>query len=233
MLLSIIRAVALAFVGFSIFGFPTAHATPTLYKKACNGCHSGPPTCNGCHIHAVHKSIDDGSTLNLVATTDKQEYAAGEDITVTLSGSDASGTDTGWIRVKLYDDQGVELGQSTTEFPARMTTRAYSGATHLYMSWVGFDYDQAGAIYGAPIGTTFGTGMRLSFVAGVHHDQYHIEEVVQTNTFSVRDTAEASSAAVAAEGENATASGGGALDLAWLLGMGMFAAMRRWVRKPI
>lgn len=235
---SVFRMCALSLFGFSIVGFPTAHATETLYKHECNGCHSGPPTCNGCHAHGTHKLTADQMALNLVAKTDKTEYLAGEEITVTLEGSDDVGTDTGWIRVKLYDDKGVELAQSKTEFPAKLTTRAYAGTTSLYMSWVGYDYDGAGAKYGSPLDTTIGTGMRLSFLAGVHVNERHIEEIVQTNTFSVRDptetpessTPDASTDRAANNGDGNTTSGGGAFDLAWLLGLTLLLTLRRGLR---
>ncbi|MBI3774427.1 MAG: hypothetical protein HY273_02540 [Gammaproteobacteria bacterium] len=232
MFCSVIRACVLGLLGFSIVGFPTAHATSTLYKRECNGCHSGPPTCNGCHAHGVHKITADRMALNLAAKTDKTEYIAGEDITVTLTGSDAVGTDTGWIRVKLYDDKGVELGQDKTEFPAKLTTRAYAGTTTLYMSWVGYDYDGEGAMYGQPIDTTFGAGQRLSFLAGLHLTERHIEEIVQTNAFIVRDATQSTEvlSGIAATGESKSTSGGGPLDLAWMLVMALFAAIRRGLR---
>jgi len=243
MLLSIIRAVALAFVGFSVVGFSSAHATSTLYKRECNGCHSGTPTCNGCHAHGVHNLLGEGTVLNLVAKTDKQEYVAGDDITVTLSGGSQPLPGKGWVGVKLYDDKGVELGHVKTELPATLTTRAYAGTTKLYMSWIGFDYEREGGTYGAPMGDTFGAGQRLSFLAGLHKDQPHIEEVVATNSITVGVNPDVQPAVqtevppvgvVATGGESKVtdsaanaSSGGGSIDLIWVFGAGLLAARRR------
>jgi len=217
---------ALSLFCFTAFGYSSAQATSTLFKRECNGCHSAPPTCNGCHAHGVHSTTGDSAALNLVAKTDKIQYAAGDDITVTLSGGNQPQPDKGWVGVKLYDEKGVELAHVKTELPATLTTRAYAGTTKFYMSWIGFDYEQEGGRYGLPLGDTFGAGQRLSFLAGLHKDQPHIEEIVVTNAISVGELPDV---VVAAGGESKVtdaSSGGGSFDLCWLLGAGLLAAMR-------
>lgn len=242
MLHFIFRAVVLGIVSFSAVGFSSAHATATLYKRECNGCHSGQPTCNGCHAHGVHNLLGENPALNLVAKTDKQVYVAGDDISVTLSGGSQPLPGKGWVGVKLYDDKGVELAHVKTELPATLTTRAYVGTTKLYMSWIGFDYERQGGIYGAPMGETFGAGQRLSFLAGVHNNQPHYEEIVATNSISVAvdainvpPVAQPDNVVVVSGESESKASdraanpstGSGSFDLIWIFGVGMWAALRQ------
>lgn len=219
MLRPLVRVFAFFLFGFISLGVSSAHATEQMYKRECNGCHSGPPTCNGCHVHGTHVLTGDLASLNLVATTDKTEYGVGDEITVTLSGGSRPQAE-GWVGVKLYDAKGVPLAHVKTELPATLTTRAYEGMTTLYMSWIGFDFEQTGGTYGAPMGDTFGPGMRLSFMAGLHLNQPHIEEVVATNAFAVggASAAQLDMQADATGSDDASSGGGGALDLLWLLG---------------
>lgn len=225
----IFRAFALCLIGFATVGSSSAHATSALYKRECNGCHNGTPTCNGCHAHGVHALTGDNTALNLAAKTDKTEYAAGDDIIVTLSGGNQPLADAGWVGVKIFDDKGVELAHDKTELPATLTTRAYEGMSKLYVAWIGHEYDGAGAKYGTPIGTTFGAGMRESFLAGQHLQERHIEEIVTTNDFNVRSTSNLETSNTTTDGisEPGSSSGGGSFDLFWLLGATLVAALRR------
>jgi len=149
------------------------------------------------------------------------DYTAGDEISVTLAGGNQPLPENGWVGVKLFDEKGVELGHSKTEFPATLTTRAYAGMTTLYVAWIGHEYDAAGAKYGTPMGDTFGVGMRDSFLAGVHLQERHIEEIVTTNAFTVSTTPQSlsnSNATIEGEKGSAPSSGGGSFDPLWLLG---------------
>ena len=216
----------------------SAHATSQLYKRECNGCHSSPPTCNGCHAHGVHGTAGDTLALNLVAKTDKANYSPGDDISVTLSGGNQPQTQNGWVGFKLYNEKGVELAHIKSELPATITTRAYAGMTTLYMAWIGHEYDGAGAKYGTPIGTTFGTGMQDSFRAGVHLQELHIEEVVATNAFTVGSISPESTDVSTANGNTKIGTdtganksdnaGGGSFDPLFLVSLGsVVRALRR------
>jgi hypothetical protein len=235
-----LNAVSFPFVGLLIFGLSSAHATEQLYKRECNGCHSEREgiTCNGCHVHGTHASLGEIGALNLVAKTDRDSYAIGDDIAVTLEGGHRSG----WVGVTLYDEKGVSLIHARTELPATITTRAHEGMTKIYVAWLGYEFDLPGAKYGAPISEAIGLGMRESFRAGVHEDQPHVEEIVATNDFVVGSapvsttvsTTVDSGAAEAGDGETG---GGGALDFLWILGgflvLAFLRRRDRWRKKSI
>jgi len=89
-----------ALAAFAVWA-PKADAFSGYYtEKSCSGCHgSTVQTCNGCHAHGTH-SKPGGSTINIRATPDKDVYAPGETVTVTLDGGSSQG---GWIRAKLFD----------------------------------------------------------------------------------------------------------------------------------
>ncbi len=213
-------------------GYP-AYATEMLFKRECNGCHSAPPTCNGCHAHGVHAKTGDAAALNLAATTDAKAYTAGDDIVVTLTGGNQATTD-GWVGFKLYDAiKGTALVHAKGELPATLTTRAYEGMTKIYVAWIGFDYDSAGAKYGAPMTGVIGEGLREAFRAGVHKDQVHIEEIVATNDFIVGAETTSTSGTDTSARATEDSAGGGAFDLLWILGGFVAAARRRdrWIRK--
>jgi hypothetical protein len=75
-------------------------AFPSFFSQRCASCHSDDtPTCNGCHNHRG----------TLQAWTDQPEYEPGQLVTVTLDG----GTQSGWIRAILYDENGIELVRAT------------------------------------------------------------------------------------------------------------------------
>jgi len=75
-------------------------ARPTFFTNQCASCHSNDtPTCNGCHYHI--------GTLS--ATADRPAYYPGDAVTVTLNG----GTQTGWIRAILYNENHTELVRRT------------------------------------------------------------------------------------------------------------------------
>lgn len=78
-----------------------AGAYPTEFTGcAVSGCHTNDSaTCNGCHHHR-------GS---LSATRDQSQYYPGQTVTVTLNG----GSQSGWIRGLLYDENNVEIARRT------------------------------------------------------------------------------------------------------------------------
>jgi hypothetical protein len=87
----------LLFVGS---GFLRSQAEPSFFTGDCASCHSDDtPTCNGCHRHR--------STLH--ATADQATYTPGDLVTVTLTG----GSEHGWIRGLLYDQNGVQVDVQT------------------------------------------------------------------------------------------------------------------------
>jgi hypothetical protein len=94
----VVTAVAAAFLAV----FPVAGlAYPPYFTNNCAGCHSNDTaTCNGCHHHGPK---------NLSATPDKVQYKCGETMAVTLNG----GTEAGWIRAILYNQDGVEVARAT------------------------------------------------------------------------------------------------------------------------
>jgi len=77
-----------------------ALAHSSFFTSRCLACHQDDtPTCNGCHHHHG----------NLSATTDKTSYLPGEAVQVTLHG----GTQHGWIRARLYDENGLLVDLAT------------------------------------------------------------------------------------------------------------------------
>lgn len=72
-------------------------AHPSRFTNLCSSCHSNDtPTCNGCHHH---------TSGTLSASADHATYYPGSPVTVTLNG----GTEYGWIRAILYDQNNQEL----------------------------------------------------------------------------------------------------------------------------
>jgi hypothetical protein len=128
--------------------------------RGCIGCHASPvaATCNGCHHHG---------NSSLSAATDKTSYTAGETVTATLSG----GSESGWIRAVLYDQNNVQIAISngndsgmggSTTFPAPLSYAAPSTPG---------SYTWQMAYFGNENGT--GTG------------DVHSEVRVNTNSFTV------------------------------------------------
>ena len=78
-----------------------AGAEPTFWtSRGCSGCHTDDTaTCNGCHMH-------DG---NLAAHAGAASYGPGDPVIVTLTG----GSQHGWIRGILYDQNGTEIYRAT------------------------------------------------------------------------------------------------------------------------
>jgi hypothetical protein len=76
--------------------FFRSSAEPSFFTSDCAGCHSNDtPTCNGCHHHR--------GTIH--ATADQASYFPGGLVTVRLTG----GTQHGWIRGLLYDQNGTQV----------------------------------------------------------------------------------------------------------------------------
>lgn len=107
------RSSRIAFVvlALTLAAAASAWAYPSRYTNQCTSCHSpSDPTCDGCHQHK-------GS---LSTTQNQSEYYPGQTVQVTLRG----GTEGGWIRATLYDQNNQVLDQRSTEFPALLTTLA-------------------------------------------------------------------------------------------------------------
>jgi len=95
-----------------------AHAKAAYYKKYCakSGCHvdsiSGSPddspTCAGCHYHGMFTGRHN-RTMNFRGWTDKTVYAAGELMTIYMTGGDKPG----WARTRILDEKQHELARST------------------------------------------------------------------------------------------------------------------------
>jgi hypothetical protein len=95
-----IRRACLLLVVVMVCGATTALAYPSRWDSRCASCHTNDtPSCNGCHHHA--------GTITAVA--DQPVYAPGSLVSVTLNG----GTQHGWIRGLLYDQQHVEIDRAT------------------------------------------------------------------------------------------------------------------------
>lgn len=74
-------------------------ALPELFDQLCATCHlDDSPTCAGCHNHRGE----------LAAGTDRAVYAPGQLVRVTLYG----GSQPGWVRGILYDDEGNEIDRA-------------------------------------------------------------------------------------------------------------------------
>ena len=108
-------------------------------SAGCVNCHSAPATttCNGCHAHGTHANSGK-STINLTGTTNKTSYAPGETVSVTIAG----GYRTGWVRAILYNQNRVELAQSTgnasgmgssTTLPAVLTCTGPDDSGNLHL----------------------------------------------------------------------------------------------------
>lgn len=84
-----------------LLSYSGAFAYSSYFNSMCADCHYDDSiTCNGCHRHGDRY---------LNATTDKPSYQPGEKVVVTFSG----GTQYGWIRGMLEDDEGIELDRKT------------------------------------------------------------------------------------------------------------------------
>ena len=158
---SVLLFLTLAFTGMQLSG-TDVFAYSSYFSSNCAGCHASPVTtsCNGCHHHGAR---------NLKGTTDKTSYTPGETVSVTISG----GSQSGWIRAILYDQNNQQvaisggnasgMGHSTT-FPAVLTAPAPTtpGTYTWKAAWYGNSFDT--------------NNMNASS---------HAEEAVSTNSFTV------------------------------------------------
>lgn len=125
--------------------------------QGCSGCHAAPvtATCSGCHAHGTHPNSGKDS-INVAGTLDKNSYAPGEPVTVTMTG----GYRTGWFRAVLYDQNMVELARSTgndsgmgssATSPAVLTAPApiISGTYRWKVAWYGNRHDIGGGAFGS------------------------------------------------------------------------------------
>lgn len=107
--------VALVFV--AIAATTPTHAKRSYYFKHCASCHVGTyysgspedsPTCAGCHYHGMYAS-GRRQEYNFRGWTDKSSYAAGEMMSVYVTG----GNQPGWVRVRVEDEDGQEVARAT------------------------------------------------------------------------------------------------------------------------
>ena len=170
---------AVAFVTW-ITGTPAADARSSFYTdQGCQSCHGATSTCNGCHSHGTHatKSKND---INIAGATNKNSYAAGETMSVTISG----GYKTGWVRAILYNQSMQEVARSTGQaFLVTLTASAPATAgTYKYsVSWYGNKYDAAGALFQTACSGTQTTNCWKASTTNPNHG----EEIVETNAFDV------------------------------------------------
>src|SRR3990172_2911912 len=117
-------------------GPPAADARSNFYTDAgCQTCHGATSTCNGCHSHGTHADRNKNN-INISGVTNKTSYAAGETMSVTISG----GYKTGWARAILYNQSMQEVARSTGKaFPVTLTASAPAaeGTYKFSVSWYG------------------------------------------------------------------------------------------------
>ncbi|MEA3277460.1 MAG: hypothetical protein U9Q81_19690 [Pseudomonadota bacterium] len=95
------RWLGIILLGLVMLSSGPAAAKSTYFAEDCASCHTDDTqTCDGCHHHGG---------VNHQAFTDLASYLPGEDVIVSFNG----GTESGWIRAILYDDQGIEIARST------------------------------------------------------------------------------------------------------------------------
>ncbi len=185
---------AVALVTWMI-GTPTADARSTYYTdQGCQSCHGATSTCNGCHSHGTHptKSKTD---INIKGVTDKAAYAAGETVSVTISG----GYRTGWVRAILYNQSMQEVARSTgAAFPVTLTASApaTAGTYKFSVSWYGNKYDAAGAYFQTACSSTVTTNCWKASATNANHG----EEIVETNAFTVTVSNVENNAALCSDG---------------------------------
>ena len=93
---------ALTLVSFQYWRSEAQAQSSYFTSRGCVDCHdtATAATCAGCHQHSG----------TLTATKNKTtSYAPGETVTVTLA---SSGARSGWIGVRLYDQNGAEIARS-------------------------------------------------------------------------------------------------------------------------
>ncbi len=95
------RRAGLLLIVVTVCSATTALAFPSRWTSRCASCHSNDtPSCDGCHHHS------DGS---ITAAADQPVYSPGSIVTITLNG----GSEGGWVRGLLYDQQQVEIDRAT------------------------------------------------------------------------------------------------------------------------
>ncbi len=143
-----------------LLAFPASRALamPAFFDQQCASCHLSPDwggTCNGCHAHGSHSDATK-SDINIRGVTNKTTYAAGETVTVSMTG----GYQSGWVRTVLVDQAGVELARTTGPSsrgggPALpVTLSGVAPATPGMYAWqvrlFGNAYDSATGVFGSP-----------------------------------------------------------------------------------
>src|SRR3972149_9648230 len=156
----------------------------------CQACHGSTSTCNGCHSHGTHSSS--GKTdVNIKGPTNKTSYAAGETVSVTITG----GYKTGWVRAILYNQsmtqvaisKGTIASGSTAPsngpaFPITLSAPAptVAGTYTWNVSWYGNKYDATGAYFQPNCSSTVTTNCWKAST-----NANHGEAIVATNSFTV------------------------------------------------
>jgi hypothetical protein len=184
---------AFAFVTW-MSGPPTADARSTYFTdQGCQSCHGATSTCNGCHSHGTH-ATKSKADINVKGVTDKTSYAAGETMSVTISG----GYKTGWVRAILYNQSMQEVARSTGTFPITLTAPAPAteGPYKYSVSWYGNKYDAAGALYQTACSSTRTTNCWKASTTNPNHG----EEIVETNAFTVTMSNVENNAALCSDG---------------------------------
>ncbi len=164
---------------------PNANASSSYFNANCSGCHigqAGSNFCGMCHAHGTHASSSK-TGINVAGATNKTSYAAGETVSVTITG----GYRPSQARAILYDQNGVQLAISTGSTPSTtdgpinapvwpVTLSApaptASGTYTWQVAWYGNQYDIGSA--------TFGTGWKVD-----PNNPGHGWQTVSTSSFTV------------------------------------------------
>jgi uncharacterized membrane protein len=184
-------------IAVAILHAPRAAAYSSYFSPNCAtaGCHvTSTSTCNGCHSHGTHSSSSK-SDVNVAGTLGKTSFAAGETVSVTVTG----GYRNGWVRVVLFDQNGTELarsscpggmgGCSTSVYPVTLTAPAPTTAgTYTWsVAWYGNKFDAGGASFGSGTSTTIRPG---SFTPDPNNPN-HGHQTVALQAFTVTAPASA------------------------------------------
>jgi hypothetical protein len=187
---ALIFVCAFAFVSW-IIGTPTADARSSYYTDmGCQVCHGTNSTCNGCHSHGTHSSSSK-TDIYLTGTTNKTSYAAGETVSVTITG----GYKTGWVRAILYDQamnqvaiskgtivSGASAPSGGPGFPITLSAPAptVAGTYTWSVSWYGNKYDASGAYFQPNCSSSVTTNCWKAST-----NANHGEAIRATNSFTV------------------------------------------------
>lgn len=99
--LLVLALIATPLVAFQLQGTEALAQSSYFTSRGCVDCHGAPvaTSCAGCHQHSGTIAAAKNKTTS---------YAPGETVTITLT---ASGARSGWIGVRLYDQDGSEIAR--------------------------------------------------------------------------------------------------------------------------